>query len=57
MSTIYPGVDWQRVEPAAVSLDAAKLQQAKAWLADHVNEGKYRVAGCHCSRPSRNISK
>jgi CubicO group peptidase (beta-lactamase class C family) len=26
-----------------VSLDAAKLQQAKAWLADHVNEGKYRV--------------
>lgn len=40
----FPRAEWQVELPAAVGMDAAKLEEAKAWLDDRFIDAQYRVA-------------
>jgi hypothetical protein len=40
----FPEKEWQRVSPQAVGMDAAGLDQAKAWLDDTFSDTAYRTA-------------
>lgn len=39
----YTGPDWVRVPPDEAGFDPRKLTRAKAWLDEHVGDGRYRV--------------
>ncbi len=39
----YPRPDWERVAPDQVGVDPRKLREGRAWLDEHVADGRYRV--------------
>lgn len=41
---VYPGTEWARISPDQAGIDPEKLDGAKRWLDDRVEEGRYRVA-------------
>lgn len=44
MDTVFPGAEWQQVEPTDVGIDPDKLDKARKWFDANVGDRVYRVA-------------
>jgi CubicO group peptidase (beta-lactamase class C family) len=60
-ATIYPDTEWTRVSPTSVGFDPEKLDGAKRWLDDHVDDGRYRIVivrgGCLVAEWNQDVER